>query len=510
MSQANHRKLARNTAFLYLRLILTLGISLFTSREVLGILGIEDYGIYSVVAGAIMMLSFLNGAMTAGTQRFLPFELGSGRKNELLDVFNAAAILHYAIAAVVLVLSETVGLWLLTNVLTIPPERRIAAHWVFQLALLTFIVNIVQVPFVATVIANEKMELYAKLSVLESIAKLVNVYILMFIGIDKLIMYGALNAVTSILIAVTYRHICRKRFPECRGTLTTTSPRLREMSAFLGWNTFSHVAVAAGVQGVNVLLNVFFGPAVNAARGVAMLASDSIRQFASAFQVASAPQITKTFSAGEFSEQSRLILFACKSTLFLLLLLSFPVIFEADSVLKMWLRTPPPDSPLFLRLILFDALICTSANPMYYAIMATGEIRRYQVSSALINLGNFGVSWTLLSLGLPAYTVFCVLIFVSILMLCLRLWFLRRKVGFSVREYVSKVIVPGAQVIVVGAILPTLVLMSFAEGFLRLTLTCIASFFGTAFAIYMLGLDAQERAFLRLRLRAQVRRLRGM
>lgn len=508
MSRADHGRLAKNTVFLYVRLILTLGVSLFTSREVLGILGIEDYGIYSVVAGAITMLSFLNGAMTTGTQRFLSFELGAGRKQELRDVFDAAVLLHLGIALIVLVLAETVGLWLLMEVLTIPTERRAAAHWVFQLALFAFIINIIQVPFVATVIANEKMGLYAHLSILESVVKLISVYILMFTDGDKLIIYGFLNAASCVLIALIYRHVCRLRFPECRGSLRINSPKLREMSSFLGWNTFSHVAVAAGVQGVNVLLNVFFGPAINAARGVAMLASDSIKQFASAFQVASAPQITKTFSAGELDEQSRLILFACKSTLFLLLMLALPVVFEAEGVLEIWLRTPPPDSALFLRLILLDALICTSANPMYYAIMATGEIRRYQLSSALINLGNFVLSWGLLANGFPAYTVFCVLMFISILMLCLRLWFLRQKISFSIMGYIRKVIFPGVRVIVVGAILPILAVMTLDAGLLRLLLTCVASFVGTALAIYLLGLDAQERVFVRGWIAGRVQRLR--
>lgn len=508
MSQANHGRLAKNTLFLYFRLFLTLAILLYTSRQVLAVLGIEDYGIYNVVAGAIVMLSFLNGAMTTGTQRFLSFELGSGHPDEVRNVFSAAFVLHVAIAAVVLVLAETAGLWLLNNALTIPEGRREAANWVFQFAVLSFIINIVQVPYMATVVAHEKMGIYAYLSVLEVTIKLGNVYILMLVSADKLILYGILNACASFIMIIVYVKICRSRFAECRVAVHSSLGKVREMSAFLGWNALSHVAVAAGVQGVNILLNVFYGPAVNAARGVALLASESIKQFANAFQVAAAPQITKTYSSGEFEQQKSLVLFACKSTFFLLFLVAFPIFLEAETVLGLWLREPPPDAALFLRLILCDALICTSANPMYYAIMATGDIKKYQLFGATINLLNFALCWILLKGGAPAYSVFCVLIIVSMLMLALRLGFLRRKIAFSSREYFHAVVVPGVRVLVVSALVPVGVVLHLSQGLPRFIVVSLLSLGCALAAIYALGLRAEERAFVRGRFLDGLARLR--
>lgn len=508
MSQANHGALAKNTVFLYFRLVLTLGISLFTSRQVLAVLGIEDYGIYNVVAGAIVMLSFLNGAMTTSTQRFLSIELGSGRRDGLGQVFGTAVLLHLGVAVVVLLLAETVGLWLLRDVLTIPDARVPAARWVFQFALLSFLLNIIQVPYTAAVVANERMDLFAYLGILDALVKLVNVYILIFVDVDKLVLYGLLNVSASLVITFVYMSICRNRFPECRAPIRLFTPKLKEMFAFVGWNAFSHVAVAAGVYGVNILLNVFFGPVVNAARGIAMLASDTIKQFANAFQVASAPQITKTYASGERDQQRTLVLFACKSTFFLLFLLALPVFMEADRLLRVWLGEPPPDAALFLRLILCDALICTSANPMYYAIMAAGNIGKYQLIGGMINLTNFGVSWILLKNGLPAYSVFCVLIGISFMMLCLRLWFLKRRIEFSVRQYVSKVMIPGVRVLSASIVVPTLLVTNMEDSSIRLALVFIACFLGALLAIYFFGLDQRERSFLRSRIKDRLMKAR--
>ncbi len=501
--------LRRTLYFSYFRLVLTLAILLFTSRQVLAVLGVEDYGIYNVVAGAIVMLSFLNGAMTAGTQRFLAFELGAGRNEEIRNVFNAALVLHLAIAAIVIILAETVGIWLLHNVLTIPEDRRSAAYWVFQFAVLAFVFNIIQVPYMATIVAHERMGIYAYLSIFEVSIKLGNVFILMFVDFDKLVLYGILNACANLVIVAVYVGICRKHFPESRIAIRSSLSKIREMSEFLGWNAFASMAVAAGVQGVNVLLNVFFGPVVNAARGVAMLASESIKQFANAFQIAAAPQITKTYSGGEFEEQKTLILFACKSTLFLMLLVALPIFMETEAILGLWLKDPPVDSALFLRLIICDALICSSANPMYYAIMATGNIKGYQLMGAIINMCNFSCCWMILSLGAPAYSVFCVLIVVSVLMLVLRLEFLRRMISFSAGEYVRAVVIPGVRVVVASASLPLIALWYLAAGLPRLLAVGLLGLCCTVSAIYLLGLNVGERTFVREKVIAGFARLRG-
>ena len=240
-----------------------------------------------------------------------------------------------------------------------------------------------------------------------------------------------------------------------------------------------------------------------------MLASESIKQFANAFQIAAAPQITKTYAGGQYAEQKSLILFTCKSTLFLLLLIALPIFVETESILGLWLKEPPPGAAVFLRLIICDALICTSANPMYYAIMATGNIKRYQLIGASINFGNFALCWILLNLGAPAYSVFCVLIAVSVLMLGIRLEFLRRMIDFSTRTYIWVVVIPGLSVVVASASLPLIALWYFEASLLRLLAITVLCLGCSVFAIYNVGLNSQERVFIRGLIMASIKRLRG-
>jgi O-antigen/teichoic acid export membrane protein len=507
MSQSNPGKLAKNTFFMYFRLIVVLGVSLFTSQQILVALGIEDYGIYNVVAGVVIMLSFLNGAMATGTQRFLSFELGSGRYDEVKKVFSTALLIHIVIALIIFILAESIGLWLLNNILTIPEGRLDAAYWVFQCSVITFMVTVVQVPYMATIFAQERMGLYAYVSILDVGLKLINVFILVAIDTDKLILYGTLNLSVAFIVALMYIILCRKLFPECRFSLKISGSRIKEITNFVGWNLFAHIASALNVQGSNILLNIFFGPTVNAARGIAMIASGSIQEFVNSFQVASAPQITKTYSSGEIEQEKQLILSACKISFFLLFLLAFPVFLEAELLLKIWLRIPPVDASLFLKLILVDTILCTSAGPMYYAIMATGDIKKYQIIASSVVFGTFATFWIFLELGFPAYFIFYLSILSSLILLRLRLKFLNKMINFSASKYLRVVVLPGFKVILASAALPVFIFANFDEGLLRLFLVCVASFSSTMFSIYLFGLNVEERAFLNKKLKYTLKRI---
>ncbi|MBX3616251.1 oligosaccharide flippase family protein [Nitrosomonas sp.] len=506
MSHSNPGKLAKNTLFLYFRLILVLGVSLYTSQQVLAALGIEDYGIHNVVAGVVLMLSFLNGTMASGTQRFLSFELGRGQHEEVKKVFSTALLIHIVIALIIFLLAETIGLWFLYHVLEIPEDRLNAAHWVFQCAVVTFMITVIQVPYLAAIFAQERMGIYAYISLLDVAIKLINVFILVSANADKLILYGILNLCAAFLLASIYVIACRRIFPECRHFSEFSASKIREMFNFVGWNLSAHLASAFNAHGSNILLNIFFGPATNAARGIAMVASNSIQEFVNNFQVASAPQITKTYSAGEIEEEKLLILSSCKISFFLLLLLVLPVFLETDFLLKIWLKNPPAETSLFLKLILIDAMICTSATPMYHAIMATGNIRNYQLIASAVVFGTFLTFWILLELDFPSYSVFCLAIISSLVLLQLRLRFLYGMINFSTLRYFQVVVLPGLKVALLSAILPLILFINLEEGFLRLFLVSAAGFCGAVIFIFYWGLNHNERAFLINKLKVILKR----
>jgi O-antigen/teichoic acid export membrane protein len=506
MSHANPQRLLKNTVFLYFRLILTLGVSLYTSREVIATLGVTDYGIFNVVAGAVTMLAFLNSAMANGTQRFLTYEMGQGESKDLAKVFNTAVVIHIGIALLVFLLAQVVGRWLLDHVLTIPADRSTAAHWVLQCAIFGVMAGVLQVPYTAAIIAHERMNVYAYMSFVDVTMKLLIVYFLGKGEMDPLKLYSMLFVAASTIMALIYGLYCRRVFPECRFSGEIDQTKIREMSSFVGWNITAQLASVLSTQGVNMLLNVFFGPAINAARGVAVQASGTIQGFVSNFQVASGPQIVKTYSAGQLDQERRLIFFSCKITFILLFLMACPIFLETNFVLNLWLKNPPLGAALFLKIILVEALINTSATPMFQAIMATGNIKSYQLFCSAIVISGVGLAWILLATGSPAYTVFLVAILSSILLLWRRLVFLREMIELKPSDYWHKVALPGLKIFISGAILPIWIHSSLDEGLFRLLLVGAGTAAGTTAAVFCFGLNPEESAFLKKQLRARFSR----
>jgi O-antigen/teichoic acid export membrane protein len=503
MSHANPGRLFKNTIFLYFRMILVLGVSLYTSRVVINALGIEDFGIYNVVAGTVTLIAFLNSAMATGTQRFLSFELGRENPTESRSIFSTAMLIHLGVAILIFIIAETLGVWIVNHVLTIPEARLDAANWILQCAIFGLIVNIVQVPYTAVIISRERMNVYAYMSFVDVAAKLGIVFMLGVGEFDKLKLYGTLYAASGILVALLYALYCRKSFRECRLTTEISWPKMREMTSFVGWNLSAHIASVLSNQGVNMLLNMHFGPAINAARGVAMQASGTIQGFVGNVQAASAPQIVKTYSAGEFEQEKKLILFTCKITFCLMFLFALPVFLEARTVLELWLNTPPPEAAGFLKLILIDALICTSANPMFHAIMATGRIKTYQIICSSVVMGGVLLAWLLLSRGFAAHVVFYISILVSIFLLWRRLVFLKQEIGFSFMVYRKALLMPALKIITVSAVIPVWIHFSMPESLSRFMWVTLAAFTITPLAILWLGLQKNEVAFLKAKISAK-------
>jgi O-antigen/teichoic acid export membrane protein len=481
-------------------MILVLGVSLYTSRVVINALGIEDFGIYNIVAGTVTLIAFLNSAMATGTQRFLSFELGRENPTESRCIFSTAMLIHLGIAILIFIIAETLGVWIVNHVLTIPEARLDAANWILQCAIFGLMVTVIQVPYSAVILSRERMNVYAYMSFVDVALKLAIVFILGVGGHDKLKVYGTLQLGSGILVASLYALYCRKSFPECRISKDVSWPKVREMTSFVGWNLSAHIASVLSSQGVNMLLNMHFGPAINAARGVAVQVSGTIQGFVGNVQAASAPQIVKTYSAGQIEQEKKLIIFACKITFFLLFLIALPVFLEARTVMILWLKNPPPEAAGFLKLILIDALICTSANPMFHAIMATGKIRNYQIICSSVVMGSVLIAWILLAKGFSAHVVFYIAIFVSLFLLWRRLVFLKQEIGLSFGTYSKALLLPTLKITAISTPVPFWIHWRMEEGVSRFIMVAIAVFIVTPLAIYWLGITKTEAAFLKTKI----------
>lgn len=495
-----NRRIAKNTFLLYVRMLFTMAVSLYTSRVVLNVLGVEDYGLYNVVGGFVAMFSFFNGAMAAATQRYLNFELGRGDASRLLQVFCTSVNIHAIISFLVLLLSETVGLWFVYTYLNIPADRFSAALWVYQASVLSSIVMVMSIPYNAAIIAHERMGAFAYISVLEVVLKLLIVYLLVVYDIDKLKLYAVLMLLVQVLICLIYCRYGNKHFTETRYRLVWNGSLFKEMTGFAGWSLFGNIAAVAFTQGLNVLLNMFFGPAINAARGIAVQVQNAIKGFCVNFQTALNPQITKSYASGDMDYMYGLVFTSSKFSYYLLLLLSMPVILETQVILQWWLGIVPDHTVAFVRLILVISMVDSLANPLIQAASATGRIRKYQSVVGTMLIMILPISYLALKFGSSPEGVFVVQLLVFCIALFARLWMLRSLVGLSLRAYCLKAVLPMACVTLVSAVIPLVVYLLLQPSLLRLLLICVISTVSVTVAVYFLGLANNERSFIQQRL----------
>lgn len=510
MNKNDNKRVAKNTLFLYFRMILIMLVTLYTSRVILAQLGISDYGIYNVVGGIVVMFSFLNSSMSGATQRYLTYELGKGDSESLKKVFAASLNIHIIIASAIVILAETIGLWFLNHKLNIPYERIVAANWVFQFAILTFCINIIQVPYNAVIIAHEKMNVYAYISILEVILKLAIAYLLSIVAMDKLIIYAGLVFIVQLFIRIVYQIYCRRNFAECKSKLFWDRNLYKEMTGFAGWNLFGSVAWLLRDQGVNILLNIFFGPAINAARGVAMQVSGAVMGFISNFQVALNPQITKNYAMGQIGDMEKLAFQGIKYSFILLFFLAYPLALNIDFVLNIWLEKVPDYSGYFIILILVDALAGTLfGGPLMTSLSATGKIRNYQIAVSFIILLIVPVSYTALKLGYNAPCVFYVGIMFTLFSGIARFWFCKRQIGFSSKGFFTKVLFPLSLYMVFSIPLPFIIklyCLNESNWFTFLSL-CAISTASTAIAAWNLCLSHNERQKLASMIKTKIKKV---
>ena len=505
-SSANKR-IAKNTLVLYVRMLFTMGISLFTSRVILQTLGVEDYGISSVVGGVISMFTFINAAMVSSTQRYLNFELVRGDANQLRSVFSTSLQIHALIALAIIVLSETVGLWFLNEKLVIPEARMTAAMWVYQCSILSCAVSIMSTPYNAVIVAHEKMSAFAYISILDVSLKLLVVYLLVVLPFDKLIILAILNLLVQLFIRYIYTLYCHRHFPESYFQFRFNKTLFKEMFGFAGWSFWGNLAAILYTQGLNMMLNIFFGPIVNAARGIAVQVQSAVQQFVGGFQTALNPQITKNYASNNLPQMHSLMFRSARFSFLLLFFLSLPVLMETNFILTLWLKTVPDDAVIFTQIMICISLIYTTANPCIIANQATGKVKIYQMVVGGILLLILPISYVVLKLGAPAYSVFIVHFCIESLAQFSRMYMLRKLIHLPLWQYMKNIYIPIVSTVAIAIILPLVVRMQVAEGWLRFLavgFTCVLSVGASS---YFIGFTKQERVFF---LDKSLRLLRNM
>ena len=493
-SSANKR-IAKNTLVLYVRMLFTMGISLFTSRVILQTLGVEDYGISSVVGGVISMFTFINAAMVSSTQRYLNFELVRGDANQLRSVFSTSLQIHALIALAIIVLSETVGLWFLNEKLVIPEARMTAAMWVYQCSILSCAVSIMSTPYNAVIVAHEKMSVFAYISILDVSLKLLVVYLLVVLPFDKLIILAILNLLVQLFIRYIYTIYCHRHFPESYFQFRFNKTLFKEMFGFAGWSFWGNLAAILYTQGLNMMLNIFFGPIVNAARGIAVQVQSAVQQFVGGFQTALNPQITKNYASNNLPQMHSLMFRSARFSFLLLFFLSLPVLMETNFILTLWLKTVPDDAVIFTQIMICISLIYTTANPCIIANQATGKVKIYQMVVGGILLLILPISYVVLKLGAPAYSVFIVHFCIESVAQFSRMYMLRKLIHLPLWQYMKNIYIPIVSTVAIAIILPLVVRMQFAEGWLRFLavgFTCVLSVGASS---YFIGFTKQERVF---------------
>lgn len=492
--------IAKNTAFLYLRMFFILGVTLYTSRIILEQLGVSDYGIYSLVGGIVAMLGFFRGAMTNATRRYLSFDLGKGDFVKLRKTFSATLTIHLVIALAVFILAESLGLWYLKNKMVFPENRLVAVHFVYQFSVLTFLVTIVQVPYDALIQAREKMKIYALVSIVEAILKLLIVYLLIYFGNDKLITFSVLTFIVAVIIRLIYQIYCRKEFEESKYHFDFDKNYFIELLSYSGWNLFGSLAVVARGQGSNIILNLFYGTNINAAYGIGTQVQTAVQLFVNNFQIAVNPQIIKTYAQGDFKQNHKLILQSSKLSFFLLFIIICPIWFNTKYILELWLKNIPDYTPAFVQLILVYILIDTISAPLMVGAQATGKIKWYQIVVGILLFLNLPISYVLLKRpNAEPNIVFELMIVISFITLLFRILFLKYMIRLNVFDFSKKVIFPillvsALSISIIYFLMPLITLHNFFMLFVVKLLIIAVVNIGL---ITIFGLDIQERNFLK-------------
>lgn len=492
----NNKRIAKNTLLLYFRMLLTMIVSLYTSRVVLNTLGIEDYGIYNVVGGVVAMFSVISGSLSAAITRFITFELGVGNKESLNKVFSSSVTIQIGLSLIIVILAEVVGVWFLNVKMNIPDERMVAANWVFQYSLLTFAISLISVPYNACIIAHEKMSAFAYISIFEAAGKLGVAFLIAVSPIDRLIFYAILICCIAIIIRLVYGIYCKRNFEECSYHFIYDGYLLKRMFGFAGWNFLGAASWVLSNHGGNIVINLFCGPAVNAARGIATRVTSAVQGFSQNFMTALNPQITKSYASGDWQYMMTLIYQGARLSFYMLLLISLPVLLNTHYLLEIWLKVVPEHAVEFVQLSLILSMLESISNPLITAMLATGNIRNYQIIVGGLQMLNLPISYILLRMGCVPEIVLIVAIIISQCCLATRLIMLRGMIRLSAKNYLVKVYANIIIVSLFAAVVPVALSRVVEENIGNFLLLCLTSIICTVISILYIGCNKQERLFV--------------
>lgn len=494
MANIDNRRIAKNTLLLYVRMLLIMAVSLYTSRIILEVLGIEDYGIYNLIAGFVTFLAFISNALVSSMQRYFNVALGQDNLQRYKEVFSMSINILLLFCVLILVVGETIGLWFVKNQLDIPSERIEAALWVYHISILTFIANTLRTPFHASIIANESMSFYAYISIFEVILRLVMVFSLMIIPADSLIMYAILYGLIIVLINVVYIIYCRRRFEGCHYSFKRDKKLFVELLSFSGWSLMGQSAVVVRNQGEAIMVNRFFTVVANAAMGVASQVTSAIELFVTNFQIAFNPQLTQTFANGKLNDHYTLMNRSAKFSYYMLLMLMVPIIFNMDYILSLWLKEVPPYTREFCIFILISYLISALSTPASISIMASGNIKQYEITHTFVFLFGLALSFVFLQLGFLPFYVAISGIVVQTLMLIVRLYYCKMETKYSYISFLAEVLKPIILVSLPSFIIPIALTILFRNESLLLAgvefLICVL-------CIYFGGLTKLEKGLIK-------------
>lgn len=498
----NNKRIAKNTIALYIRTLITMAVGLYTSRVVLNVLGVEDYGVYNVVGGVVSMFAIVTSSLSQAISRYLTFELGKGNRDKLRTIFCTSINILLLMSLVVVVLMECIGVWFLNSKINIDPDRMYAANWVFQFSILTFIVNLISVPYNAAIIAHEKMKAFAYVSILEAGLKLVIVVALLLSSIDKLITYAFFQLMVSITIRMVYGSYCKRHFEECRYSFIMDRQLIKSMTSFAGWSSTSSIVWIFNTQGINIISNIFFGVVVNAARGVATQVEGIVKGFVVNFTTAVRPQIIKSYSAGDKTYLFKLLCSSTKYSYFLMLIFFVPFLFEAEVILRLWLKKYPDYAPLFLRLTLVSTLVGLLGDLLFTNILAVGKLKLYMIWETIITGLVFPATYLFFYLGYSPAFPYVFYASAYMILIIVRLFFLKREEQFPVKKFWLDVLKPVLLVTVLVCVVPYIfkflifksddILYSIADIFI-----CGIS---VLVSIYFAGTNTEEKIFIKNKL----------
>lgn len=502
MASEQNKRLAKNTFLLYLRQLITIIISLYTSRVILQVLGVDDYGVFNVVGGVVGMIGFLNSAMTAASQRFISYELGTGNLEKLKKVFSASIAIHAVLSFIILIISESVGLWFLNTQMNIEPNRMFAANWVFQCAIITTLVSIVNVPYNAVLVAHERMDIFAYLSIANTIMKLLIVYLLLIYPRDKLITYAVLTLLVQVLFQLIYMIYCKYHFPECTGWYKPERHLFKEIFLFASWSIIGNLGFSFKDQASNIILNIFFGTVVNGARGIAVQVQGALYSFSTSFLMALNPQITKEYSSGNINGTVNMVYSGCRFSPFLMGILCIPLMTNMDYALELWLNNVPQYTGEFLQLTLICAMINCLAFPIVTALQATGKIKIFQIAISINMLCELPLAYVLLKMGYPPYAALYPMVLVTFIGIYVRFAILKKMIqAYSYWYFTLNIVFRDILVFILAYISSAFVIIH-GRGFLIFILNSCISFLLTCMSVFFVGLKQKERNIVYVKIKS--------